>query len=121
MRIIIAAVISSMIVAQANAADPCAKPMADAELLQCESKYLAAADMKLNTTYGKLMDLLDAEGKIKLKEAQRAWISFRDANAKFAGDLNRGGTGESLNVVGTKTTMTNDRTKDLQSEIEARQ
>jgi hypothetical protein len=35
--------------------------------------------------------LPDAESKRKLKESQRAWIAFRDAEAAFAADQFRGG------------------------------
>jgi uncharacterized protein YecT (DUF1311 family) len=102
------------------AADPCEKAVTDAQLIECESKAFSAADAKLNVTYNKLAKLLDAEGKKKLKEVQRAWIAYRDANAVFVGDLNRGDTAERLNSVATMARMTEDRTKELQSELEAR-
>lgn len=120
-RPIVSAIFLLFAIAQAHAADPCKGATTDMQLRECESKSLSAADAKLNIAYSKLTKLLDAEGKKKLKEAQRAWIAFRDANAVFAGDLNRGGTAEDLNIIGTKTNMTNARVKELQSEIEARE
>ena len=98
----------------------CNNAMTDPEMYQCAGKDLAAADKKLNQTYGRLMSLLDNEGQKKLKEAQRAWLKFRDANADFAGDLNRGGTLERLNFLGAKANMTNARVEELDSEIESR-
>jgi|SRR6266581_2453792 uncharacterized protein YecT (DUF1311 family) len=42
-------------------------------------------DAELNSAYAALMAKLpDAEGKEKLKQSQRAWIAFRDAEAAFA-------------------------------------
>jgi len=42
-------------------------------------------DAELNSAYAALMAKLpDAEGKEKLKQSQRAWIAFRDAEAVFA-------------------------------------
>jgi hypothetical protein len=38
-----------------------------------------------------LAKLPDAEGKEKLKQSQRAWLAFRDAEAAFAADQARGG------------------------------
>lgn len=105
----------------ARAAEPCAKAITDAQMLDCEAKNLAAADAQLNVAYAKLMKLLDAEGKKKLRDAQRAWVAFRDANAVFAGDQNRGGSAEALNRVGTQATMTHTRVKELLAEIEARE
>jgi len=51
------------------------------------------ADAELNKTYETLLTKLpDAEGKEKLKESQRGWLAFRDAEAAFAADQARGGS-----------------------------
>src|SRR5215470_10247784 len=48
------------------------------------------ADTELNKTYEALLKKLpDAESKEKVKQSQRAWLAFRDAEAEFEG---RGGT-----------------------------
>src|SRR6266849_2849114 len=53
----------------------------------------ARADADLNKTYqAVLAKLRDAESKQKLKEQQRAWLVFRDAEAAFAADQARGGS-----------------------------
>ena len=45
------------------------------------------ADAELNKAYEALLTKVpDAEGKEKLKESQRAWLAFRDAEAAFAAD-----------------------------------
>jgi len=41
-----------------------------------------------------LAKLPDAESKEKLKQIQRAWLAFRDAEAAFAADEARGGSME---------------------------
>ena len=52
------------------------------------------ADAELNKTYEALLAKLpDAESKQKLKESQRAWLAFRDAEAAFAADQARGAAG----------------------------
>jgi uncharacterized protein YecT (DUF1311 family) len=44
----------------------------------------AQADAELNKIYEALLAKLpDAEGKEKLKQSQRAWLAFRDAEAAF--------------------------------------
>jgi uncharacterized protein YecT (DUF1311 family) len=51
------------------------------------------ADADLNKTYEALLAKLpDAETKEKLKQSQRAWLAFRDAEAAFAADQARGGS-----------------------------
>lgn len=98
----------------------CGKATTDSALLSCSAKEFATADKKLNEVYGKLLKVLDAKGQHKLREAQRAWVSFRDLNAEFSGDINRGGSAEALNIVGAKTSMTDERVKELQNEFELR-
>ena len=39
-------------------------------------------DKELNAKYRKLMDGLDDEGKVALRDSQRAWVNFRDAQIK---------------------------------------
>ena len=51
------------------------------------------ADAELNKIYEALLTKLpDAESKQKLKESQRAWLAFRDAEAAFVADQARGGS-----------------------------
>ena len=44
----------------------------------CASHRYSAADKTLNQQYRQLMAQQDAVGKQRLRDAQRAWISFRD-------------------------------------------
>lgn len=46
-----------------------------------------AADARLNTVYKELQLRLSDRGKIRLQEAQRAWIPYRDKVCKFVEDL----------------------------------
>jgi lysozyme inhibitor LprI len=67
-------------------------PRVKAEMNRQAAKDFEKADTDLNSTYAALMAKLpDAESKLKLKESQRAWIAFRDAEAAFAADQFRGG------------------------------
>jgi uncharacterized protein YecT (DUF1311 family) len=42
------------------------------------------ADERLNKLYGGLIKRLSPEGKARLREAQRAWLKFRDAECLYA-------------------------------------
>jgi uncharacterized protein YecT (DUF1311 family) len=76
------------------------------------------ADAELNKTYGALLTKLpDAESKQKLKEAQRAWLVFRDAEAAFVADQARGGSMAPTIRYGTMTELTQQRIKQLKTRL----
>ena len=49
----------------------------------CASEAFSKADKNLNAIYKQLLSVLDDDSKVKLRAAQRAWISYRDAHARF--------------------------------------
>ena len=76
------------------------------------------ADAELNKTYEALLAKLpDAESKQKLKESQRAWLAFRDAEAAFAGDQVRGGSMAPTIRYATMTELTEQRIKQLRTRL----
>jgi uncharacterized protein YecT (DUF1311 family) len=60
----------------------------------CAATDYRAADAELNQTYDKIVKRLGADEatKKRLKEAQRAWIAFRDAECDFATSGSRDGS-----------------------------
>ncbi|WP_112312349.1 lysozyme inhibitor LprI family protein [Pseudogemmobacter bohemicus] len=109
--------------AQAQEID-CATAMVQADLNQCAAAEWEAADQLLNQRYKEAMALLrdwDADlpdtlkgGAEALREAQRAWITYRDAACAAEGYPMRGGSAEPLLVYGCKARLTEARTKDLE-------
>lgn len=77
-----------------------------------EGDDLRAADAELNRVYQKALKAMpDAATKDKLREAQRAWVVFRDAEI----DLNTslpGASGNTLKML--QTYLTDTRAKQLQ-------
>ncbi len=70
-----------------------ANAQSQAKMNRQAAKDFQKVDAKLNSTYAALTAKLpDAESKRKLKESQRTWIAFRDAEAAFAADQFRGGS-----------------------------
>jgi len=62
-----------------------ANAQSQAEMSRQAAKDFENADTERNKTYEALLRKLpDAEGKEKLKQSQRAWLTFRDAEAAFA-------------------------------------
>jgi uncharacterized protein YecT (DUF1311 family) len=61
----------------------CKDAATTAAMRTCENSRYERSEQKLNAEYGRLMKQLDRSRQEKLRAAQRAWLSFRDANAAF--------------------------------------
>ena len=95
-----------------------ANAQSQAEMNRQAAKDFKKADAELNSTYAALMAKLPgAESKQKLKESQRAWIAFRDAEAAFAADQFRGGSAAPMLRWTTMTEMTEQRIKQLKGDF----
>jgi uncharacterized protein YecT (DUF1311 family) len=60
------------------------------EMMDCIGAETKRQDARLNDNYKRLLSKLSANRKKALTEAQRAWISFRDANCRFYYDPDGG-------------------------------
>ena len=56
-------------------------------MMMCAQQAEEAWDKELNLHYKKLITLLTAEKQAQLKDSQRKWLAYRDAEFKFSGDL----------------------------------
>jgi uncharacterized protein YecT (DUF1311 family) len=72
----------------------CGPTATTVDMVECAKAGLAAADRRLNDAYQKLMKQQDRDekGRNLLREAQRKWIPFRDAQCALEEDEYRGGT-----------------------------
>ncbi|MEM9502201.1 MAG: lysozyme inhibitor LprI family protein [Pseudomonadota bacterium] len=109
----------------------CQDPQAQQEMNWCAAQDYAVADDALNaqwtvtaakmkardaSTAGSLPDWDERPGWFdSLLEAQRAWITYRDAHCRADGYSARGGSLEPLLVSTCKTALTEARTKELRS------
>lgn len=109
-------------VATAQLAD-CDTAMTQSEMNACAAQDFAMADDDLNHAYGAArsamqeLDLaLDSDlrgAEITLRDAQRAWITFRDKACAAEGFQMRGGSAEPLLVYGCMSRLTSQRARDL--------
>src|SRR5262245_26788158 len=78
--------------------DPCADSMlGTAGQSDCYHNRYTKADAELNRVYGQLMSKLDSQSqKDALRDAQRAWISYRDKECDFDASQYEGGTFENI-------------------------
>jgi uncharacterized protein YecT (DUF1311 family) len=100
--------------------DPCAKAETQAEMNICAGKEYKAADLVLNQVYRQLVGMLDDEEKSQLKEAQTAWLKYRDTNCEFVADQYKGGTIRPMFLGYCLAEMTRNRTTELKSQIKDR-
>ncbi|MDO8883437.1 MAG: lysozyme inhibitor LprI family protein [Pseudotabrizicola sp.] len=126
MRVLVLSVIASVAgfasVGQAQSLD-CNNAMTQRDMNACAALEFEAADKDLNAAYGQArnaMRRMDAElmasqrgAEVALRDAQRAWITFRDNSCTAEGFQMRGGSAEPLLVLGCKARLTVVRAADL--------
>ena len=105
----------------------CADPQNQAEMNACAAIEFETADAELNAVWREAVEsarTADAEldreydqrptTEERLREAQRAWIVFRDAHCTVEGyDEARGGSMESMVYDGCRARLTRERTAQL--------
>jgi uncharacterized protein YecT (DUF1311 family) len=85
------------------------------EMRVCNGNELDYQDGLLNRYYKQAMRRLSKNEKRKLRNAQRAWIKYRDAKCESEGKSMRGGTGEFLLIGGCLVETTTQRAKELRA------
>jgi uncharacterized protein YecT (DUF1311 family) len=96
-----------------------ANGQSQAEMNRTAAKDFEKTDAELNRTYASLVAKVpDAQGKEKLKQSQRTWLAFRDAEAAFASDQARGGSLAPTIRYETMTELTHQRLQRLKVHLE---
>lgn len=118
--------LSLMVAGAASATEiDCTSPTTQTDMTLCERARQDDADKALNVQYKKTRAAMvaidsdqddDMKGAEKaLVTAQRAWITYRDAQCEAAGFQARGGTMEPMLVAGCIANVTDARTKELKA------
>ena len=88
------------------------------EMNRQAAKDFERADTELNKTYEALLRKLpDAESKQKLKESQRAWLAFRDAEAALRAIRRAAGQLLPPSATEPMTELTQQRLKQLKARL----
>jgi uncharacterized protein YecT (DUF1311 family) len=74
------------------------------------------ADKEMNAAYQRLLDILNENGKSMLRQAQRTWLAWRDAQAEFDSHHLAGGNLRPLERYGSRTQTTEARTAKLRED-----
>ncbi|WP_095107765.1 lysozyme inhibitor LprI family protein [Pseudomonas sp. Irchel 3E20] len=84
------------------------------EMLDCQAAEIKRQDTRLNQAYKAAMAALDADKKAPLKDVQRLWLKYRDANCGFVASLT-GGTIDAINASSCFLDMTKTRARELEN------
>jgi uncharacterized protein YecT (DUF1311 family) len=85
-----------------------------ADLNACAAADLKKADGDLNSAYNQYRRRLEPEQKEQLKDAQMAWIKFRDAACVFESSGVKGGSAYQMVYTACLAGKTRTRLKDIQ-------
>ncbi|MBS0470514.1 MAG: DUF1311 domain-containing protein [Proteobacteria bacterium] len=99
----------------------CRNAMTQLEMNVCANKDFRKADRKLNDAYQRLRKNLDPGEFRKLRDAQRAWIQFRDKECTFEAAENEGGSIYPMMYSGCLAGQTETRTRQLLQLLHDRQ
>lgn len=118
--LLLSSAVTSISAQKPKKTDPCANPQTQTEMTQCAADAYKAADKVLNQVYQNLVAKLDDEEKAQLKEAQTAWLKYRDTNCDFVADQYKGGTMRPMIYAGCLADVTKKRTSELRDQIKER-
>ena len=101
------------------AAAVCGDDATQRDLNACADQDFRAADARLNDTYRQLVASLRdrPDMVVMLTKAERAWVSFRDAECAFAGSEFEGGTMQPMAISGCLAQVTTEREKMLRVDL----
>lgn len=110
--------------AQAQTTVDCGNPVSQLEMTYCAEQDWLEADAALNTVYGIAMaKMRETDGYLPdnlkgaadaLRDAQRAWIPYRDKACAAYGYLARGGTLEPQLIYSCRADLTRSRVGELE-------
>lgn len=101
--------------------DPCVDAQSQAEMNICWGNEYKAADARLNQVYRQFVAKLDDEEKAQLRNAQTAWLKYRDANCEFVADQYKGGSIRPMIAAICLADVTDNRTTELKAQIKERE
>jgi uncharacterized protein YecT (DUF1311 family) len=81
----------------------------------------ARADEELTKVYKALMTKVSDPGKILLRDAERAWITYRDRQCDFDTAGSEGGSIHSMAVVDCRTELTKAHTAELKKQLDCQE
>ena len=114
-QLILALAVSMVTTASARALD-CENAMTTADMSQCAQLDYQRADDELNAVYQHLRSMQDKKANLLLRDAQRAWITYRDAECARIADTFRGGSMAGLAHISCLSEKASSRSDELRTD-----
>lgn len=111
--LVILAAVSAL--SQGAAAQNCDRPETVPEMTECATLRFRAADRELADVYGALLDSEDKDFTQAVKEAQEAWMRWREAEGRLMAKTVADPALAGYAAKNQQAQMTEDRVKDLRS------
>ena len=92
----------------------CSKAVVQMDLNTCADQEYHVWDKKLNDAYRAASAQEDAKGRELLKQSERAWIAYRDAECAYQANASEGGSIQPMEYSNCLTEKTKARIKELQ-------
>jgi uncharacterized protein YecT (DUF1311 family) len=94
-------------------AQSCDAATSQAAMTACGAAAAKKSDARLNATYMAVMARLSPAGKLRMRDAQRAWLAFRDKQCLFESNGVDGGSIAPMVAQSCAMSVTDDRVKAL--------
>jgi uncharacterized protein YecT (DUF1311 family) len=91
----------------------CKDAVSTKDMQDCMDNDWKKSDAELNRVYQETLKKLKPEQAALLKKAQRAWLTYRDAQCEADYKVFAGGTAAPLALIQCRVTLTQERTKTL--------
>lgn len=111
-RACLAVAVFGLALGSASLAAEC-KGTRQADLDACAEADLKRADAAMNAAYSKLMKRIGPRAQAGLKEAQRAWLPYRDRTCDLEALGTEGGSAQPMVRAGCLAQVTGERTRRL--------
>ena len=101
---------------RAEEAPDCSKAVAQADINECEYKVFQQADARLNRVYAQTVAKLDPDARKLLRDAERAWVDYRDKECESQTAGSAGGSIRPMYIAQCQTALTKRRIRELEAE-----
>lgn len=101
-----------------NQEDPCEAEENQMNLNLCAFQRYQKADADLNATWKTLLADMDEDAKTEIRIVQKLWLKFRDAHCQYEASFYEGGSIQPLILNSCLRELTEQRTKQLQAQID---
>lgn len=99
--------------------DPCApEAQRSPQLMACAERHFKEAAKELKRVRAELYKDLEPRSRVKLRAAERLWLSYQKSNCDAEASIYEGGTIQPLIQLRCMTRLTQERTGELKAQIQ---